>query len=76
MLDLLDAFRTTFQTVALTSDVQASAVEISRARGLHIYDANILAAAPEAGCSTPCSQDMQHGQVIGGLTIRNPFLDA
>ena len=38
------------------------------------YDALIIAAAQEAGCKTLYSEDMQHGQQIDSLTIRNPFL--
>jgi len=37
------------------------------------YDSLIVASALLAGCSTLYSEDMQHGQVVGGLTIRNPF---
>ena len=40
---------------------------------LKIYDANIVAAAVLAGCSTLYSENMQNGQVIDGLTIRNPY---
>lgn len=39
-----------------------------------IYDALILAAAVEAGCNVLYSADMQDGQKIEGLTIRNPFV--
>ena len=35
----------------------------------------IVAAALEAGCSTLYSEDMQDGQQIEGLTIRNPFAE-
>jgi len=39
------------------------------------FDSLIIAAALAADCSTLYSEDMQHGQVIGGrLTISNPFL--
>lgn len=38
-----------------------------------IYDSMLLAAALQAGCTTFYSEDMSHGQKIGGLTIRNPF---
>jgi predicted nucleic acid-binding protein len=34
----------------------------------------ILAAALEAGCTVLYSEDMQDGQKIDSLTIRNPFL--
>jgi len=37
------------------------------------YDALIIAAALEAGCTRLYSEDLQHGQQIEGLTIENPF---
>ena len=37
------------------------------------YDSLIVAAAMEAGCGTLYSEDLRHGQRIGGLTIVNPF---
>jgi predicted nucleic acid-binding protein len=37
------------------------------------YDALIIAAALDAGCSLLYSEDLQHGQKIEGLTIENPF---
>jgi predicted nucleic acid-binding protein len=41
--------------------------------GFRIYDSVILAAAIEAGCTMLLSEDMQDGQHVGSLTIRNPF---
>jgi len=38
------------------------------------YDALVVAAAQEAGCTRLYSEDLQHGQQIDGLTIENPFL--
>jgi predicted nucleic acid-binding protein len=43
--------------------------------GYYIYDALVIAAALEASCRTLYSEDMRDGQVIEGLTIRNPFGD-
>ena len=37
------------------------------------YDSLIVAAAMRAGCSTLYSEDLQHGQTIDQMTIRNPF---
>lgn len=37
------------------------------------YDALIIAAARDAGCSRLYSEDLQHGQRLEGLTIENPF---
>jgi len=37
------------------------------------YDALIIAGALEAGCTTLYSEDLQHGQEIEQLIVRNPF---
>lgn len=37
------------------------------------YDSLIFVAASETGCNVPISEDMQHSQKIGDLTISNPF---
>lgn len=71
----LEEFRTHLRVESLTPATQTRAMQIARRYQLRIYDANILATAEQAGCSVVYSEDMQHGQVIGGLTIRNPFLD-
>lgn len=39
------------------------------------YDSLIIAAALEAGCKILYSEDMQHGQSIEQMTIRNPFME-
>jgi predicted nucleic acid-binding protein len=62
------------RALPLTADTQAAAVAISRRYGYRIYDSTILAAAVEAGCSTLLTEDMQHGQLIEGVRIENPFL--
>lgn len=59
--------------VPLTIDVHEDAVKIAEHYGYHIYDALILAAALKAECSILYSEDMQDGQSIETLTIRNPF---
>lgn len=37
------------------------------------YDSLIIASALNAGCRTLYSEDLQHGQQLEGLTIKNPF---
>jgi predicted nucleic acid-binding protein len=58
----------------LTLDVHLSALTLARDRNLNLYDALIIAAALEAGCTELLSEDLQHGCTINGLTVRNPFL--
>jgi predicted nucleic acid-binding protein len=50
-----------------------SALKIERRYGYGIYDALAIATAVEASCSLFYSEDMQDGQKIQGVTIRNPF---
>ena len=59
--------------VAVTIDTHDAALRIAQRYGFHIYDSLIAAAAIEAGCTTLYSEDLQDGQIIGPVTIRNPF---
>jgi predicted nucleic acid-binding protein len=60
--------------VSLTEELHRSAVELSARYGYRIYDSLVLTAAMQAGCTTVYSEDMQHGQVVDGVRIVNPFL--
>jgi predicted nucleic acid-binding protein len=62
--------------VPVTVEVHESALHIAQRYGFHIYDALILAAALDRGCTILYSEDMQDGQRVDSLTIRNPFLQA
>jgi predicted nucleic acid-binding protein len=58
----------------LTLVIHEAALEIAASTGYQLYDALIIAAALEAGCTTLFSEDLHDGHVINGrLTIRNPF---
>ena len=57
----------------LTTKIHEAALKLAARYGFNIYDALILAAAIDAGCDTLYTEDMQDGQKIGALTIRNPF---
>ncbi|MEX2229809.1 MAG: PIN domain-containing protein [Dehalococcoidia bacterium] len=50
-----------------------SAIEVRSRYGFSFYDALIVAAALASGSTRLYSEDFQHGQVIEGLTIENPF---
>lgn len=64
------------RAIPLTQETNRTAVDISRRHGFRIYDSLILAAAIEAGCTTLVTEDLQHGQVIDGVRIENPFLSS
>jgi len=55
------------------SDVLA-AIDLHRLHHLSYWDALVIHCARRAGCKHVLSEDMQHGQVIDGVRIVNPFL--
>lgn len=58
-----------------TPELYRSGLRIQARYGFSFYDSLIVAAALAAGCTTLYSEDMQEGQRIEGLTIRNPFAE-
>ncbi|HUY81982.1 MAG TPA: PIN domain-containing protein [Acidobacteriaceae bacterium] len=62
------------EPVPITVTTHDAGLKIARCYGFHIYDSLMIAAAQDAGCTTLYSEDMQHGQRIGPVRIRNPFL--
>jgi predicted nucleic acid-binding protein len=71
----LSATMAILEVVDLTVLGHELATDISDRYGYSIYDANILASAKLAGCDVLWSEDMQHGQIIDGVVIVNPFSD-
>jgi predicted nucleic acid-binding protein len=59
--------------VPLTVQTHDAALRIAGRYGYHIYDSLVIAAALEARCTTLFSEDMNDGQTMDGLTIRDPF---
>jgi predicted nucleic acid-binding protein len=52
-----------------------AALKIKMDVGYSFYDSLIVAAAVQASCNILYSEDMQHGQLVAGLRIVNPFLN-
>ncbi|MFN0145651.1 MAG: PIN domain-containing protein [Dehalococcoidia bacterium] len=50
------------------------ALQLRRSHQLSFWDCLIIAAALQAGCTRLLTEDLQHGQVIEGVRIENPFL--
>jgi predicted nucleic acid-binding protein len=71
--EALAPIRLTSQIEPLTIETHDRAMAVASSTGLGIYDANIVSAAELAGCDTLYTEDMNHGQRIGSVTIRNPF---
>ena len=62
------------QVIALTTQIHQRGLAVAERYRFSYYDALIVAAALESGCTTLFSEDLQDGQVIDRtLTVRNPF---
>ena len=65
-------FRPMF-SVQSSLGLYSEALEIYSRHKTSWYDALIVAAAAEAGCSVLYTEDLQHGTKIGAVRIENPF---
>ncbi len=50
-----------------------AAIDLHRLHGFSFWDAFVLQAAKQAGCSVIYSEDLQPGRAVDGLRILNPF---
>lgn len=71
--EVLHAFADAFGTSASEGRTALSATDLVVDHKLQFWDALIVTAAADAGCSLFLSEDMQHGFVARGLTIVNPL---
>ena len=62
-----------WHVVVNNGDSILDAIDISEKYGYSFWDSLIIEAALTGGVSVLLSEDLQHGQVISGVTIRNPF---
>jgi predicted nucleic acid-binding protein len=53
-----------------------AAIELHRLTRISFWDAMIVHAARLAGASVLYTEDLQHGAVLGGVPVVNPFLTA
>lgn len=62
-------------TVARTGiDTHELGLDIAERYKFSVYDSMLIAAALQAECKTFYTEDLQDGQKIEGMTIRNPFV--
>jgi predicted nucleic acid-binding protein len=57
-----------------TCRTHSGAIDLHRLYGYAYWDSLVIRCALVSGCKVILSEDMQHGQVIDGLRIVNPFL--
>ncbi len=51
------------------------AIDLTRLYSISFWDALIIRCAASVGCTRLLTEDLQHGQIIDGVRIDNPFLD-
>ena len=74
VLESLAAIRVLCLSVTpLTLESHERGLHIAQRYGYHMFDSLVIAAAIEAGSDTLYTEDMQDGQDIETVRIRNPF---
>ncbi len=61
--------------VLIRPELILEALDLASTHSLSHWDALIVKAAAVAGCRVLLTEDMQHGRVIDGVVVRNPFQD-
>jgi predicted nucleic acid-binding protein len=67
------SFYKRFDLVTTSPDLIADALDLHLLRGVSFYDALIVQAAAVGGCQRVLSEDLQHGAVLSGVRVENPF---
>lgn len=62
-----------FEIIYLRPEVTDIAVDLHQTRSISFYDALIVASAQTANCEMLYSEDMNAGEVVGGVKLVNPF---
>lgn len=65
----------TLSTPSSSNSTMMTAIDLSVDHRLQLWDALIICAASEAGCTLLLSEDMQDGFVARGVTVVNPLAD-
>jgi predicted nucleic acid-binding protein len=71
--DLLGTIRSCTLCLPVSCEAHDRGIAYAERYQLQVIDSVIIAAAVVAGCQTLWSEDMHHGLVVDGLTVRNPF---
>ena len=62
--------------VPIDRDLVLGAIDLTERASIAYWDALIVRAAASAGCRRLLTEDLNHGQVIDGVRVENPFLNS
>jgi predicted nucleic acid-binding protein len=63
-----------FEIVQVTPALIRAGLDLHQTRSVSFYDAIVLVSAQTAGCSELFSEDLNTGEMMGGVRIINPFV--
>jgi len=66
---------TSMETVSMGPADVLAAIDVSILNCLSIWDSLVVTAAAKSNCEVLLTEDLNHGQVINGVRIENPFRD-
>jgi predicted nucleic acid-binding protein len=72
--ELLATLRRLVAVAPVSIETHDRGLHLAERFGLSIYDAMIVAAAAIAGCNVLWTEDLQHGAILDGVRVSNPFL--
>jgi predicted nucleic acid-binding protein len=61
------------EVVPIDGALVDAAIGVARRHRLALWDAAILVAASRGGCHEVMSEDLNHGEVVAGVRIHDPF---
>jgi len=64
---------TSWKVFAPVADDVLAAIAVQKQSKLNFWDAMVVQAAAECGCEVLWTEDLQDGQVVRGVRVRNPF---
>lgn len=70
--DILSSFEH-FEVVTVNAQLINEAIDISIINIISFWDSLIMAAAKSANCDEVLTEDLNHGQIIKGVRVVNPF---
>jgi predicted nucleic acid-binding protein len=66
-------FASKLEVIGMSSDLGLQAIDCAMTDRISIWDAGIVVCAAAARCRELITEDLNHGQVIRGVRIVNPF---
>lgn len=63
-----------WEVVAPGADTVLQAIDLQRDHQLSFWDAMVVAAAHAGGAELLLTEDLNHGQTVAGIKVKNPFI--